>query len=266
MKTDYHLHTSFSADSDVSMVSMIEQGLKLGLETMCFTEHLDYDFFSEGLDFEVDTQAYLAELLRCRGLYGNRIELLFGIEMGLQPHLTNKLKDYVNEWDFDFIIGSSHAVAGVDPYYSTFYEGRKEEECYHQYFESVAENLRKFSDIDVYGHIDYVVRYGPNKNKFYSYEKYKDVLDPILRLLIERGVGLELNTAGYKYGLGLPHPHPDILKRYRQMGGEIITVGSDAHAPQHLAYEFDKAEDLLKTCGFRYYTVFRKRKPEFIKI
>lgn len=266
MDSDFHIHTSFSADSESSMADMAEEGIRRGLKRMCFTEHLDYHNPVEPKSFIVDTEAYLAELKRCREAYAGQIELLFGIELGLHPPLAERLTDYVQKWDFDFIIGSSHVVGSRDPYFPSFFEGRTEEEAYREYFHSIKENLEAFSDLDVYGHLDYVVRYGPNRNLFYSYEKYQDVLDEALLSLISHGVGLELNTAGFKYGLGHAHPHPDVLKRYRELGGEIITVGSDAHKPEHLAYDFHKVKDILEACGFRYYTVFRGRKPEFIRL
>ena len=118
----------------------------------------------------------------------------------------------------------------------------------------------------VCGHIDYVVRYGPNRNLYYTYEKYRDILDEILRVLVQKGIGLECNTAGFKYGLGHPNPTEKILSRYRELGGEILTLGSDAHAPEHIAYDFERAGALLKECGFHYYTVFRNRKPEFLPL
>ena len=135
-----------------------------------------------------------------------------------------------------------------------------------EYFESVLENLACFSEINVYGHIDYVVRYGPNKNREYSYGRYQDILDEILRTLITKGIGIELNTGGYHYGLGEPNPCTSVIKRYRQLGGEIITVGADAHAPEKIAYAFGKAAAILEECGFRYYTVFEGGKPYFLKL
>lgn len=248
------------------MAAMIEEGIRLGLTSMCFTEHVDYGYVADGLEFVTDLSAYKAELERYRALYSDSMELLFGIELGLTPSLAEMLSACVKNWKFDFVIGSSHTVHGADPYYPSFYEGRREEDCYREYFQTVRENLEAFSDIDVYGHLDYVVRYGPSRNAFYSYETYRDEIDDALEALIDHGVGLELNTAGYKYGLSAPNPHPDILRRYRQLGGEIVTVGSDGHAPEHLAYDFHRVRDLLLSCGFRYYTVFRNRKPEFIKL
>lgn len=266
MKADFHIHSSFSADSQAPMTQMIERGISLGLETMCFTEHMDFGMQYEDLLFEVDTPSYFQELERCQSHYRSQIEILFGIELGLEPHQADRLRAYVKEWPFDFIIGSSHLVNGTDPYDAAYFQNRTEREGYRDYFLTMPDNLQAFADIDVYGHLDYVVRYGPDKNKYYSYEQYRDVIDAALTAIIEHGVGLEVNTGGCKYGLGHPHPHPDILKRYRDMGGEIITVGSDAHAPEHLAYEFTMIGDLLRECGFKYHTVFRKRKPEFIKI
>ena len=111
--------------------------------------------------------------------------------------------------------------------------------------------------------MDYVVRYGKNREKEYAYSKFSDEIDMILKYLIEHGKGIELNTSGLKYGLPFAHPCPEILKRYRELGGEIITIGADAHKPEHIAYDFEKVKSILTDCGFKYYTEFLKRKPVF---
>lgn len=266
IKSDFHIHSSCSADSTASMESMIQQGIALGLTNMCFTEHMDYDFQVADLDFELDTDHYRSQFLKCREKYGSKIHLLFGVELGLQTHLAMKNRDYINRYPFDFVIGSSHLVRGFDPYYPEFFRGRSEQEAYLEYFSTILDNLKTNPAIDVYGHLDYVVRYGPNKNQYYSYEKYKDILDEILVTLIHQGIGIELNTGGFKADLGHPNPHQDIIKAYHDMGGEIITIGADAHAPGYLAYEFEKATAILHNCGFDYYTIFKNRKPEFIRL
>lgn len=130
----------------------------------------------------------------------------------------------------------------------------------------ILENIAAFDGFDVYGHIDYVVRYGPNKNANYSYQKYADIIDEILKALIIKGKGIEINTGGFKYGLGHPNPAEDIIKRYHELGGEIITIGADAHQPEHVAFDFEKVPSILKEAGFTHYTVFKNRKPEFIPI
>ena len=121
--------------------------------------------------------------------------------------------------------------------------------------------IKKFKNFDVYGHLDYVVRYGPNRDADYTYAKYRDLLDSILKLLIEEGKGIEINTGGLKKGLRDLHPCTDIVKRYKELGGEIITIGSDAHDTANLAYGFDRAEALLKECGFKRFCTFEKLQP-----
>lgn len=265
---DFHLHTTFSTDGKATMEEMIQRGIALGLNTMCFTEHMDYDNnYDEGPDaFIVDTDSYYIKYQLFREKYGAQIELLFGVELGLQEHLVARYHNYVNQYPFDFIIGSSHLAGGIDPYLPEFFKDRTEEEAYRFYFETIAKNVRLFDDFDVYGHLDYALRYGPTMNRSFTYEKYGDILDAILKTLIEKGKGIELNTAGYKYGMNMPHPHISILKRYRELGGELITVGSDAHQTEHLAYEFKKAADVLVSCGFSYYTQFRERQPHFLPL
>ena len=270
LTADCHLHSSFSGDSDTPMEDMVLRGISLGLTHMCFTEHNDFDYpvsdETPSGHFEVNTDSYLFDFIKCREKYADRIKLLFGIELGLQPQLMRRNDIYAKSYDFDFIIGSSHVCNGHDPYYPPFYEGRSEEEAYREYFTSIIENTRKFSNFDVYGHLDYVVRYGPNADSDYSYDKYSDLFDTILRLLIDKGKGIEINTGGIKKGLRDLHPCTPVIRRYRELGGEIITVGSDAHDPGHIADAYDRAAEVLKSCGFRYYTVFEKRTPEFRKI
>lgn len=267
---DCHLHTSFSGDSESPMEGMIEKAIAMGMETLCFTEHMDMDFPylpSEGQGrFELDTDAYRLGFDQCRRKYEGKIGLNFGVELGIQPHIAGKLKEYTEKHDFDFIIASSHICNRRDPYYQEFYEGRTEEEAYREYFQSILDNLTAFADFDVYGHLDYVVRYGPGKDKNYSYEKYEDILDPILRWLAENGKGIEINTGAIPHGLRELNPCTGIIKRYRALGGEIITVGSDAHAPQRIAEGFDRAADILRACSCQYYTVFSSRRPRQIKL
>ncbi len=267
---DFHLHSHNSGDSEASMEQMVLRGIELGLDTMCFTEHMDYDFPDSedgpGSIFLLQTDPYLYELASLKEKYRDRIKLLFGVELGLQPECMRQNAVFAKSYEFDFIIGSSHICHRKDPYYPAFYEGRTEEEAYREYFESVLENIRKFSNYDVYGHLDYVVRYGPNKDADYSYAKYADLLDSILETLIEKGKGLELNTGGLRSGLRDVNPCAEVLKRYRELGGEILTVGSDSHSDSHISFEFEKACELLKECGFRYYTVFEKRSPEFRRL
>lgn len=268
--SDIHLHSSFSGDSETPMEAMIQAGIQKGLHHMCFTEHLDLDYPyhpEDFVDFSLDDDSYRQTFLTLRDKYHPQIELLFGIELGLQPHLKEAYSQLLKKHPFDFVIGSSHTAHGEDPYYTaSFFQNRSEREAYTLYFTSILENLDAFSDIDTYGHIDYVVRYGPNRNKNYTYEMYGEVLDQILKALIQKGIGMEVNSGGLKYALGQPNPCEEIIRRYRQLGGKIITIGSDAHSPEYLAYEFPKISEILKNCGFTHYTIFRQRTPVFLPL
>ena len=263
---DQHMHCNFSGDSDALPEDMIKAGIAHGLSGICFTDHLDYDYPEEPNIFLLDFDNYFKVLSDLKEKYADKISVNIGIELGLQPQAAGQNLAVAEKYPFDFIIGSSHVVNHMDPYYPEFFAGRDEDAAYMEYFESVLENINSGVDFDVYGHIDYVVRYGPNKNAFYTYEKFKDIIDEILTQLISKGKGIEVNTGGFKYGLGHPNPTEDIIKRYRELGGEIITMGADAHVPEYVAYEFDKTAQIIKKCGFKYYTVFKNRKAEFIQV
>ena len=264
MLWDTHMHSQYSGDSDAPQEDMIRAAIRAQLPGICFTDHLDIDYPDNPEAFLLDLPNYTSSVFAMQEQYRDQISVRYGIELGLQPHLAALHADILSQYDFDFVIGSSHVVHGYDPYFPPFWKTHTEEEGYREYFESILENIRAFDDFDVYGHIDYVVRYGPTRNENYTCARYSDVIDEILRLLIEKGKGIEINTGGFKYGLGHPNPCEEILARYRELGGEIITVGADAHAPEHVGFE--KVPQILKDAGFTYYTVFRKRKPEFIKI
>ena len=161
---DCHMHSSFSADSDTPMEVMIHRAVETGLQGITFTEHLDPDYpvTPDNLDFSLDIPAYKEKLAELSDIYKDKIQVRFGIELGLQMHLGEYFDSLLSQTPFDFVIGSSHLVHGYDPYYPEFFEGRKEFLCYMEYFESILENISAYDGFDVYGHIDYVVRYGPN--------------------------------------------------------------------------------------------------------
>ena len=137
---------------------------------------------------------------------------------------------------------------------------------YRHFFEVTLKRLESYDCFDSLGHLDFVVRYGPNKNRFYDFKTYGDIISAILELLIRKDKALEVNTGGFKYGLGHPNPCEDILKRYRELGGRLLTVGSDAHVPGFVGYEFDRTAELLKELGFREYALYRRRVPEMLPL
>ncbi|MDD2960415.1 MAG: histidinol-phosphatase HisJ family protein [Lachnospiraceae bacterium] len=264
MLCDFHMHSSFSEDSDTPMEAMVLQSIRLGLQRICFTEHMDMDYPEQYGTFQVDLPSYYEEVKRLQKIHQGRIEILFGIELGMQPHLAEPYSSIIKQYPFDFIIASQHLLGGDDPYQPCFWKGRDEADTYRSYFEELLSNLKQMEDYDTLGHLDYVVRYGPNQNRDYSYEAFAESIDAILTYLIEQGKYLEVNSAGLKYGLSHPNPEESVLRRYLELGGTNITIGADGHRPEHIAYDFPLLEKLLTGLGFTGYTIFRRRQPVFV--
>ena len=137
---------------------------------------------------------------------------------------------------------------------------------FYKYFNDMLNSLKEYDNFDSLGHLDYLIRYIPPYcgNKDYLLKEYQETLDEIFKLLIQKNKALEINTAGLIKGLPCFHPKLEVLKRYLELGGELITIGSDGHFPDKIATEFAKTEELLKSCNLKGYYVYRNRKPEFV--
>lgn len=257
------------------MEEMVKKAVMLHHKSICFTDHIDYGFPKEQGSFLFDIPLYFEEIARLKKSYGEQIFIYQGVEMGIKPDVCESCRSLTANFPFDFVIGSTHLVDNKDPYYPEFWEGKSEYEGILKYYESTLENIRCDLDFDVYGHIDYIIRYTPSAMEQRRAGKpvssrysdamgtFGDIMDTILKELIARGRGIECNSAGLHYGLSHPNPHEAVLKRYLELGGEILTIGSDAHAPEYLGYAFEEVSGLLKETGFRYYTTFQNRKPVF---
>lgn len=267
---DYHVHSDFSSDSQAPMEQIIERAIQLGLKRICFTDHMDYDFPPVSkYNFEFDPEEYTKKLSKLKEAYQKQITILTGIELGLQPHLATRMTALLDSYPFDFVLGSSHVIDHVDPYYPVYWETRTQKEGIQNYFESIIINCKAFQGFHIYGHLDYIIRYIPGQSEQkidYAYHEYADLLDEVLKTILSYGKGIEINTAGLKYGLGYPHPKAEVLIRYKELGGELITIGSDSHKTEHLCYDFHLIPDMLKSLGFRYYANFVQGKPIYEKL
>lgn len=265
IKTDFHTHCRFSQDSNGDPIAMIEAAIEKGFAILCFTDHVDIDFPEELITF--DTAEYTEFFKKVREEYKGRIDIRMGVEVGLQPHIAAENDAFVKSAPFDFVIGSTHVIEGLRPNSRRFteYKERYElKEGVEAYLKDTLKNIQVFDNFDVYGHLDFISTYTYDGTPF-SYVDHKDLTDEILKLLIARGKGIELNTADVSsYGMG--SPCDDVLKRYRELGGEIITLGSDAHSHKSIGNNIEWGLERLRQCGYRYFTVFRERKLEFIAL
>lgn len=263
MIADSHVHTAFSTDSETPMEDQILAALDRGMKDICITDHYDMEY--PGGEFDLDTEAYFTEIDFLRKRYLDRIRIRAGVEIGLKPDLGEKIRDYLKKWPFDFVIGSLHLIDNVDPYYRDRFEGT-DEEMYRLYFRRMLGALKETEGYQAVGHLDYIVRYGYTKENCYSYQAFRDVIDPVLEEIVHRDLALEVNTAGLKYGLPFPNPHPDLIRRFRELGGRKITLGSDAHEPAYLGYRFREAGELIRDCGFDAVTIFENGEEEAVRL
>ena len=267
IQADYHLHSSFSDDSVEKMEVQVQEAIRQGMSALCFTDHMDYDYpkkYTERFEFDVD--AYFQEIHRLQTIYHRDISIRAGIELGMRPYLASRCERLVSSYPFDFVICSSHLIGEEDPYYPQYWHGKKEADSIRAYFDTILANLSVFESFDIYGHLDYVVRYAPSGIRTYSYEDYSEQLDAILSAIIKLGKGIELNTSGYRAIKTEPNPQHEVLTRYRELGGTIITIGSDAHSHARLGSDFSRAEKLLLSLGYDSYTVYENRTPVFLPL
>ncbi len=263
---DYHLHTAFSGDCKTPPEELILQAISQGMTSLCVTDHndLDHPVLPDPVDFHLDTEVYIKSMLSLREKYKDRFDLRIGVEQGVMPETCEKLSDFSLRYpELDFIICSSHFVEGYDPYYPPYFEKYDEKTGYRKYFETILYNVTHFEDYHVYGHLDYILRYGPTKAEFFTAKDYLEIFEEAFKVMIEKGKGIEINTGSLYRGMDFAHPHREILQLYHDMGGEVLTFGSDSHDLVHIGWAFpDAVKEALET-GFRYYTTFRRGKPEF---
>lgn len=261
INADLHVHSEFSSDSREPLEQMARFAAEKGLKTVCFTEHMDFDYPTG--EFQLDTEAYRRELLRVRAELQGKIEILFGVELGLLDYDPDRLYRFVSDHEFDFVIGSVHTADGMDPYYPDYFERYGGKNGILRFFEKTLACIKVFDGFDVLGHLDYIVRYSPEKK--YAPVDFREVIDEILKAVVSKGKGIEINSKGVPT-IGYPHPHPFVLSRYKELGGEIVTIGSDAHDSSRIAADFDRAEQALKNADFNRCSVFRRRSLKWINL
>ncbi|GAB3045912.1 histidinol-phosphatase HisJ family protein [Virgibacillus ainsalahensis] len=256
---DYHIHSDFSADCETPMEKTIEQAISLGLKEICFTEHVDYDYPDTSIVFEFDLKQYDVKMKEMQKKYGEKIRVRKGIEVGVEPHLLNRYNDLLNSETVDFVICSKHTTERKDLHSGSFFKNKTVDEAYQIYYEELLYCIKNYKNYNVLGHLDLVKRYTKEK----SMNDFHDLITEIFKEIIPDGKGIELNTSGFRYGLESGMPSTDILKLYKELGGEIITLGSDSHVETTLAYNFAESLELLEAIGFDYVTTFEERTPVF---
>ena len=266
-----HMHSSFASfDAKGRLEDMIAASAAAGLSLITFTDHMDMADETTGHTRNALPQrreSFERRRTAAESFMPPELSVRFGMELGAPMQLAEAAREAAALPGLDFIIASIHNLPDVQDF--CIYPYADESDCEAVNRRYLAELLRmaEFPDFDVMGHIGYTARYMCRRgfSEQVTVEKYGDELRALLTRLIEQGKGIECNTSGYRDG-GAPYPGADILRLYRDLGGEIITVGSDAHEPSQVFFHIREAYDLLKSCGFRYVSEFRKRQCEFIPL
>lgn len=259
---DYHMHTRVSFDGRDTGINMARAAHAAGLKEICFTDHLDYDPLGKMGKLDFDTAQYNAEYddLEIPGLKIRR-----GIEFGMEPDNMVQLKKDLQRRPFDFVLGSIHFVEDLDVYYAPFWEGKTVFQAERLYLEATLERVQLHNDFDVLAHLTYIskTRAHPAPRPV-PYGEHREVIDQILQVLADKGKGLEMNTSGVDR-CGDFLPSADIFRRFRELGGQIVTMGSDAHDSSRVGQYTFQACDILKDI-FGYVCTFEERKPIFHKL
>lgn len=273
MFADYHVHTEFSDDSIYPMEDVIRDAVKMGMDEICITDHVDYGVkvdWDSGKEIlyrngeplaNVDYPAYIEKIRALKEQYDGRIRIRTGMEFGVQMHTIPLYEKLFTRYPFDFIILSVHQVEDKEFWTQDFQRGRSQKEYNERYYEEMLELVKNYKNYSVLGHMDLIKRY--DEEGSYPFEKLRPVVEEILKIVIADGKGIEINTSSHRYGLDGTMPSEEILRLYRKLGGHIITIGSDSHKPEHLGTYIEETKRLLKDMGFEKFCTYEKMKPVF---
>ena len=280
MKADYHVHTEFSDDSVYSIEQVVQDSIAMGLDEICFTDHVDYGvkndwdnageiMYRKGLPGEpqnmpilnVNYPLYYETYQKLQKQYGRKITLKLGMEFGMQAHTIKQYEKLFARYPFDFIILSVHEVEDKELWTQDFQRGRAQKEYNERYYEELLYLVQNYHNYSVLGHMDLITRYDKAGN--YPFEKLRPIITEILKIVIADGKGIEINTSSHRYGLKNLTPSRDILRLYQELGGRIVTIGSDSHKPEHLGAFIDETKLELTKLGFMEFCTFDKMQPVY---
>lgn len=261
MLMDYHLHSSFSGDGHSPVEEICRAARAAGLTHIAITDHHDIGHEKYGMR---DLEGYVSEVRRMRALFPD-LDVACGMEMDYRTETWPEMKEIPEKYGLDFALLSLHYVDGVDPYRPEYFEGRSQREGYSLYLRRLAEMIRDTDGPWVLAHITYVSKFARFGDPVLRYGDYREELDEALRLAVEKGYGLEVNASGMNNNAGML-PGADVLRRFRELGGETVTVGSDAHGAGLAGQWAKETLETAKAAGFAKVASFKALKPVYLEI
>ncbi|MEA4989156.1 MAG: histidinol-phosphatase HisJ family protein [Anaerovorax sp.] len=262
---DYHLHTTNSIDAKSTLMDICQSAISKGVQEITVTDHFEptkkdpqYSFYK--------ADSIIKEIEEAQQIFKDLLVIKFGIELG-QPHLYPIYAEkMLKEYPFDFVLASSHKIAGDVDFGDIDYTRADKTFYMKKYLDNLYE-LVQWGQFDCIAHFDLIKRYCARAGvKINLMDQFQEEVTEILKVIIQKGKGIEVNTSGLRqYSAGLM-PDWDILTLYKQLGGKILTIGSDAHSAPEVGEGFQETVKLLATLGFKQVTLYENRKPYYINI
>lgn len=262
---DMHTHTDHSFDGNYPVDVLCESSVSAGLKTVAFTDHVEMDFFKEK-KFDVTADESFADVSRAKEKFADKIEVCVGVELGQPIYNSDESEKLIKSKDYDVVIGSVHNLRNKDDFYFLDYTNYDVDALLKEYFDELL-LLADWAKFDIFAHLTYPLRYIVGVNKIpVDMQRYNKKVDEILSLVAEKNLALEINTSGLRQPIGKTLPDADVVKRFRDLGGKYVTVGSDSHYTEHMGAGINEGMQIAKDCGFDCVTIFRKRCPVEIPI
>jgi len=259
--SDYHMHTIFSNDGYNTLDEMAAAAIALGFDELAVTDHYDM-YVTQNIYSVYDPRAARDAFESARQAYGGKMSLIHGIELGEYLHDQPTASAVLDEGEYDFVLGSLHNLYGEEDFYRIVFTSP--EQCYSLIERYIAEltDMTLYADFDVLGHLTYPLRYMHRRAPFdVDFRPFEEGLRALFRAVVQSGRGIELNYSGLRREGRETMPDPWCLKLYRECGGEILTLGSDAHRAEHLGMHMYEAVEIARAAGFRYIAGYKGRKP-----
>lgn len=265
---DTHIHSKYSFDGCMEINEICEIAIANNIKSIAVTDHYDIDGILYGYYPWYDADAAYNDVMTAKDKYKDKLHITYGIEIGQAHIMLKEAAGFLNRYKYEFVIGSVHNIKDVPDFSFLNYEKMPIKLCerlWQRYLDEVYEMLL-FDGIHTVAHLTYPIRYMKIYNKEIEYKKFCDSIIRIYKKMIERGLCLEINTSGLRQEIGVTMPDTELLKLYRECGGELITIGSDAHKPEHIGNNITDVYNIAKDIGFKYTVVYINGKPELINL
>ena len=264
---DLHTHCTLSFDGKSSAYDMVRRAVELGIKHYALTDHVDLgEFADEYFDLEATVNGGRETIPALQKKFAGITDLLYGVELGQATQDYETAERLLRENRYDFVLGSTHNIRGHKDFYFIDFSQTDPLPILSAYFDETAE-LAEWGKFDSLAHLTYPLRYIAGEYGIKpDMSIFAPAIDRILQTLVRKNIALEINTSGLRQKIGVTMPDADIVKRYRELGGKLITIGSDAHCTDDLGKGIAEGIKLAKDTGFDKIAYYKRREVHFIAI